>query len=127
MPHAYTIDETLSLVRVSGWGEVSFETYFGTLRRAFADPRYRPGFDVLYDRTGLDDIPDARRVRAWVETMAPVMRDARAGRLAVVVTMPVVYGMMRMAGAFADQLGYQLAPYWCEAEALEALGRAGPN
>lgn len=122
MPFTFTVDESRRLVRIAAEGEIHAGAWFATLTEAFADPRYHPGFDLLYDRTLLSNVPDTRTVRVWIDAQARAMRDAGAQRMAIVVSQPVVYGMMRMAGAFAESAGFWLKPYWTEAEALTGLG-----
>src|SRR5262249_25852248 len=126
MPFAYDIDEGRRLVRVTGSGEVTSEAWFGVLGAAFADPRYRAGFGLVFDRTTFTHIPDTIFVRQWIGGQARAMREAGARRMAIIVAEPVVYGMMRMASAYAESAGFTLEPYWSEAEALAALGHTAP-
>ncbi len=123
MPFTYRIDPAERLVRIDAEGEVSVDAWFAMIDEVRGDPRFGPGFDVLFDRTRLSHVPDVGYVRAWIDGQSLVMRETGARRLAVVVNEPVVYGMMRMAGSFAESLGFSLEPYWSEREALEALGR----
>ncbi len=122
MPLVYDIDPSRRLVTLRPEGYPPPDEWFATITKAVADPRFAPGFDFLYDRSGVDHIPDAMYVRAWVFRHAAMMKEVDGGRLAVVVTQPVVYGMIRMASAFADSAGVRVDAFWTEAEALRWLG-----
>ncbi len=125
MPFYYRIDPAERLVYIDAEGDVSVDTWFAMIDDIRADERFGSGFDLLFDRTKLTHVPDADYVRIWINGLRPVMRQMGVGHLAIVVTEPVVYGMMRMASAFAYQGGFSLDPYWSVEEALTALGR--PN
>jgi hypothetical protein len=84
--------------------------------------RLGPDFDVLYDRSQIDQIPDAMHVRAWVLRHAEMMKLIGYPRLAVVVSEPVVYGMIRMASVFAERSGATVNVFWTERAALAWLG-----
>ncbi len=123
MPFRYTIDAAERLIRIDAEGDVSVDTWFAMIDDVRADERFASGFDLLFDRTKLSHVPDSVYVREWINRLRPVMRQMGARHLAIVVTEPVVYGMMRMASAFAEPGGFTLEPYWSEDDALAALGR----
>ncbi len=123
MPFTYEIDPAERLVRIDAEGDVSVDSWFAMIDDVRADERFTLGFDLLFDRTKLGHVPDAVYVREWIDRLRPVMREMNARHLAIVVTEPVVYGMMRMASAFAYRGGFSLDPYWSVEEALAALGR----
>jgi hypothetical protein len=123
MPLAYSIDRERRLVLITGEAVATPEEWFDMMAEAVADPRYKPGFDFLYDRTKVTHVPDAMYVRAWVFRHAQMMNKAGGGRLAVVVGEPVIYGMIRMASVYAERAGASVAVFWSEREALEWLGR----
>ena len=118
MALSYDIDVRRSLVLLSAEGAPPREEWFEVLTTAFADPRYRPGFDLLYDRTRIDDTPSPAFVRSWIPRHAELMRRHGDGWLAVVVKSEVVYGMLLIASSFAECLGAAVQPFWSEEEAL---------
>lgn len=120
---AYEIDVRRRLVIVSANGFALVDEWFATIEAACADPRCGAGFDVLYDRTRVAELPDARRVRAWAARHAKQVDELGLGRLAVVVTSPAVFGMVRMASVYAESAGAVVSVFWSETEALRWLGR----
>jgi hypothetical protein len=111
------------LVLVSAHGAPEPNEWFDMLDVVAVDPRYELGFDFLYDRTGYTHIPDTMYVRAWVFRHASRMKAMQGGRLAVVVHESAVFGMMRMASAFADGVGTAIGVFRSEADALAWLER----
>ena len=124
MTISYDIDVARRLVRLTLEGPADPAEWFAVMEAATKDPRYEPGFDFLYDRTATDHIPDAMYVRAWVFRHAAMMKQTGLGRLAVIVSQPVVYGMLRMASVFAESAGVAVTVFWTEGEALAWLSRA---
>ena len=104
-------------------GEPVVGEWLAALRAAVSDARYRPGFDILYDRTRLTHIPDANYLRTWLNGHARLMKEIGGPRLAVVVTEPVIYGMIRMASILAEDRGAVVNVFWNEKDALKWLGR----
>ena len=51
MPLSFEIDEGARLVRLTTDERPSVEEWLATIDLAFADARFRPGYDFLYDRT----------------------------------------------------------------------------
>ena len=118
------VPERLVILRAAAYSAP--DEWFEVMAAAIADPRFGPGFDFLYDRRRVDHVPDAMYVRSWVFRHAEMMKPIGLPRLAVVVTQPVVYGMIRMASVFAESAGAAVDAFWTEREALEWLGR-NPN
>lgn len=123
MALSFDVDESDGLVRLAAGSKPGVSEWFALMEAVAADARYRHGFDFIYDRTGVTDVPSATDVRTWIARHARMMRETGNGRLAIVVRQPVVYGMMRMASAFAETEGVLLAVFWSEREALTWLGR----
>jgi hypothetical protein len=120
----FEIDEGERLVRLRADVRPSLDEWFAVMDAVFADTRYRPGVDFLLDRTAVTDVPTSQTMREWMRRHAESMREQGSGRLAVVVSEPVVFGMMRMASVFAEEGGTALGVFWTEAEALAWFGRA---
>jgi hypothetical protein len=127
MPLTYDIDAARRLVLITATGAPVPNEWFETMEAVTADARYEPGFDILYDRRNLDHTPDTMYVRAWVFRHADLMKETGDGKLAVVVDQPVVYGMIRMASAFAETAGATVNVFWNLDEALMWLGRSSES
>jgi hypothetical protein len=121
MPLTYEIDERRKLVKLTAFDTWSREEWFETFTQAIEDPRFRPGFDFLYDRTRVNDVPDIASIRDWVPRQAELLRKAGNGWLAAVVASPTVYSIYRVAGAWVDELGAVVEAFWTEKEALRWL------
>ncbi len=127
MPITYDIDVERRLVRVVASGKPTAAEWLAAVDAALADPRFLPGFDCLYDRSRVGLVPDGLTLRRLAKDCAPALERFHGGRLAVVVSQPVVYGMMRMASVFAEALGLALDVFWTETAALAWLGGARPH
>ncbi len=123
MPYAFTILPTECLVRVSGSDALVPDEWAATLHLMRADPAYCVGFDIVFDATRLVRVPSAAEVRGWIDRHRAASARLGRCRVAVVVSTSAVYGMMRMAAAFADCAGLLVEPFRSVRDALEALGR----
>jgi hypothetical protein len=118
MPFTYEIDEGRRLVVMTADARATQDEWFETFDRVLEDPRFRPGFDFVYDRTNVAITPDALNVRSLVGRYLEVSRRAGGGRLAVVVDKTVAYGMVRMASAWTDTAGASVNAFRSMDEAL---------
>jgi hypothetical protein len=89
--------------------------------RVLADERFRPGFDFLYDRTRIRDLPDMAFLRSWPSRQARLLRESGGGWLAAIVASEPVYVLFRTAGACIDELGASAEVFWTEDDALRWL------
>ena len=123
MAITFTIDVARRLVLLRAESFSDQDEWFARFDEAVADPRFEPGFDFLYDRTTGPEIPDTELVRSWVLRHARRINGIGGGRLAVIVSEPAIYGMLRMASVFAESEGVRVGGFWSEAEALAWLSR----
>ncbi len=90
-------------------GTLSSNDIMATLRELFADPRFLPGMGIVWDlRSGAVDRrlsgTGIQALRAFVASRT----EARGrGRLAIVVSRDVDYGVGRMFEAYTDGLGIE--------------------
>ena len=118
----YEVDEQRQLVRITASAAPSVEEWFDTLGRAIEEPRFQPGFDFLYDRTHIENMPDLADVRRWVARLPRLLCDAGAGWFAAVVPREDVLVLLRTACAQMEERGTAADAFRTEAEALRWLG-----
>ena len=116
-----------NLVYVRFTGLVSREDTLEFARALLSDPMFRPGLDELIDARdceysggGFDEILEYRGVR--LESGRPA---AGKGRWACVVSDDLMYGLSRMFGTLASDLGVEMRVFRDMDEALGWLGQQG--
>ena len=97
MSFRYRIDAPNRRATIVVEGIVSPKAFGETMDKLFADPAYRPQFDIVYDRRAVQAQPDPRNANQMVAYMA-AHRDQLAGcRWAVVVGPEVRAAMAAVA------------------------------
>ncbi|HEY5159800.1 MAG TPA: hypothetical protein VII83_01895 [Gaiellaceae bacterium] len=106
------VDPSLVICRTSGLASV--DGYETMMQALVSDPQFRPGVDVITDRTNVDV---SALTAADIERLADIRAratGAAAGRSAMVVGpgSPMRYGLGRMFGAYFDtQSGADIAVF----------------
>lgn len=120
----FEVDPRRRLVLLYADERPSIDEWFSVLERACEHPDFGPRYDFLFDRRKIETTPTSAMMRAWMRRHAEFARGHGNGRLAVVVSEPVIFGMMRMASVFAEEDGVALGVFWSVEEALAWLGHA---
>ena len=90
---------------ITGTGTIDAEGISGYLDALLADPAWKPGMHVLVDFRGLStDHLSVAQVQQIVDLHAPYMERIGSSPVAVVVSRPVDYGMVRMWAAMAARM-----------------------
>ena len=97
MPYSYSIDEQHRVVRVRVTGHDTLLVNKARIQESTSDPYWKPGYNVLVDLREtykLDfSVPDIEELAALHELLGTTIGD---GKLAVVASSDVVYGVSRM-------------------------------
>jgi len=116
------IQSTEQRVVLTGRDDLVADDIVAALERAYGDPQFAPGMNVLCDlRNARTDLTpgDIRRIVDFVSRH----REARGlGRSAVVAGRDVDYGMARIAQVHLEPLGVELAVFRDLQEAERWLG-----
>jgi hypothetical protein len=99
MPITYHVDPVRRLIETTVSGDAGHAEIRGHLQRLRADPAYSPDYDALIDLRAVTRIPTAEEIRAEVPLIRQALLTARTRR-AIIVSRPVMYGMMRVFEAY---------------------------
>ena len=123
MPLRAWLDADNELVRAEASGRFTMDEIVETITTVCGDPRFRKGFDILSDHTGVTEFLTAEQARGMA-TLMESLSDCFAGaRWAVVTTHPASVGMMRMAAVFLERVPMEMRTFSTEGEARAWLGR----
>ena len=100
-------------------GDYPLQAYLALVRRALADPGTPGRVRVLVDASASTAKRGTDDMRAAAEVYGEYA--ARIHRIAVVTGSEVHYGLIRMAGAFADTAGIESSPFRSVEEARRWL------
>jgi hypothetical protein len=98
-------EEGGSRALITGTGAIDAEGITGYLDALLADPSWKSGMHVLVDFRGLStDHLTVAQVQQIVDLHAPYMERIGSSPVAVVVSRPVDFGMVRMWEAMAARM-----------------------
>lgn len=121
----YRIEAARRRVTLVISGSYAIDEVEGCYARLFADPLFRPGFDLLIDGRGAHGTPATMDLRARARR-AGELKGRFSGRIALVAAAPdIVYALARMYAVYAEEHGVAAQVFTALAEAerwLEALG-----
>lgn len=127
MPIEYRVDVRARCVRSRASGVISLEDLKGHIQRLAADENVPLPLHEIWDGTQVASFPlTGMQVREAVQLARQLQRTDRA-RLAIVSSSTVLYGLARVAQAFADEARYDIrafrdlasAEQWLLAEAAQ--------
>lgn len=123
MPGRYAFGP--GLLRIWFEGETSLRAVAALLDAALSDPACPPRPVVLNDMRGSTSLgkrsgPEMREAVGLFEAR----RDLLGNRFAILTSSPLQFGMMRIAGAYSENVGFELEIFEHESPALEWLGVA---
>jgi hypothetical protein len=98
MNNAYEILPESARVCITYQFHPTYEQWAAMMNRIFADPRFQPGFDFLFDKRQAGQAASTE----YAESVARFYRQhsARMGRCAIVVDGPLAYGMSRVTEGY---------------------------
>jgi hypothetical protein len=110
MPYRYEIDPAARRVIVVGEGDGDFASSVAFMRTLTADAAYRPEFDLLADLRGLEYTASSTEVQGFRRTFDE-LRTLFRGRIAVVVSGLVRYGIARMLSQTVESSGVRMEAF----------------
>jgi hypothetical protein len=105
-------------------GELVASELMDTAARLYDNPQFHSGMSTVLDLRGAIPAVTAHNVRMIVSFMSKNLGRRGKGRCAIVVSREVDYGMARMAQAYLDEVGVELAVFRDLADAEHWLDRA---
>lgn len=121
MPLSYQLDPESRLARVTYRAVPSFEEWAASVGSILHDPRWRPGFGLLFDRRSIPEPPSTSFVRRFADFCRRNIKQLRGSRIALVVSSPADFGMGRMESQLLSDDGPAHAVFSAEEDALTWL------
>jgi len=103
MPITAHVDPDTGIAHYSATGDVTRDDVLSIIAQVYSDPAFRSPWLSMWDLTGgrpLFTADELREVAAYVRAHRPV----DAGRIAIVATEDLAFGMSRMYEVFASDL-----------------------
>jgi hypothetical protein len=122
MPAAFAIDRDCALVVCRLWGSVDDADLVALARGVASHRAFRPDFAQVVDMRGIER---ARMTLRGVEQAAAVRDFAPGARRAFLVSVPVVYGLVRMYQHCRDDASDEIRIFPELDQALPWLGMNG--
>jgi len=114
-----------SCMTVTAWGTAEVQGFIAYLLEAVAHPSWRPDIPALMDFRNLDiGTLGSADMQRLADLHRPHTHEMAAGRIAVVVTKPEAYGMVRMWESFAHQMHLTHNVFYALEEAEDWLRRS---
>ncbi|HEX7937917.1 MAG TPA: STAS/SEC14 domain-containing protein [Gemmatimonadaceae bacterium] len=107
-------------LRVRASGEVTFVEIEQTQKTLLAHEGLRPGADLIVEANEVSAVPSAGELRQAASLLA-ILRSRGLGATAFVTDNPLVFGVARMFGVFAEALGASVQVFRVGDEAREWL------
>jgi hypothetical protein len=121
------LTEDRSRLSVTAWGPAQVDALMALLVRATEPPDWRPGIHVLLDFRALAiSALTMADIRQLADHHRPYGKILAASRIAVVVSRPVDFGLVRMWGTLVHDLNLTHEVFYGEAEALHWLHASDP-
>ena len=117
----FRIDQDQNLVLAEIEGVCDFEERKEFLDRVVADPRYRKGLNIIYDKRRCETVLSAEKNRQLVSYAGRHKDFLEGAKLAVVVPREVFYGMARMQNMLSGGPGLEVMPFHEYQDALDWL------
>ena len=102
MPVTYIINKPGEFIHTRCVGETTIEEVIGHFETLVQDPDCPERLDVLLDLSEVASIPESEQLWTISDKIAETLIRVQFGRCAIVAIRPVLFGMMRMFQAFAE-------------------------
>jgi hypothetical protein len=117
-------DGTDQLIRLDLDGELETTDMLDGVEEILRLVGGRPGYDFLSDHRKLTKPATAEQIKAILARLGEEGDLLNGSKFAVIVGQGASYGMMRLMGAHATNLGIEVGVFWTKEEALKFLGRS---
>jgi hypothetical protein len=96
---SYVVHRPRCRVIVTVTAQPTLQEFISTHEAFLSDPLFEPGMDILWDRRGYPDVPDASYIKAVIAYWKTNQSRLGSGYVATVVPdgVPAAFGMARMA------------------------------
>jgi hypothetical protein len=108
MPVGIVVDEQEGLILATADSLTTIGELVASFKGLAECPEFRPGMKILLDMTDYVHQATAQDVRRIAEELGRYSQRMPGQEVAVVVSKPVVYGMLRMLQALVGDLPFQL-------------------
>jgi len=123
MPISYRIDPSRALVLTEAWGSLTDADILAHKDRLLKDPAFRPSMVQLSDVRRVEDLQVTRDgVAAMVQHDVTHAVHRGGHRLAIVISLDVVFGMARMYQIMSEQNDSTVGVFRTMEEAMVWLG-----
>jgi hypothetical protein len=120
MPVAHQLIPEKRLVVLTYGDPVTYDEWSAALHAVFANPSYRPGFNLLVDRR--DSTPPTRLFADAIATFIRKHRESLGtARIAILVSDVAAFGMARMQEMLNESAALETRAFRSESAALEWL------
>jgi hypothetical protein len=124
MPIKIGLDESRDLLSATLTGLAGVEEITMAFAEAFRDPTYRPGMNALVDMTAYEHQNTSEGARAIADFLVNSPNTSAGGKVGIVVSKVVSYGMIRMLQAFLERTPLEVSVFYELDEAKGWLGLA---
>ncbi len=105
MPITHTVEPENCLVKLCVSGRLTVVESLAAVDEVVADPLFEPGYGILSDHRAIEEPATPELIRAMIGHMQARAAALGAARMAVIVSHPASFGMMRMLQARAEGIG----------------------
>lgn len=107
MPIVHEVRPGERIARVTARNPLTLEEVRDSIRGLWKDPGFQPEFRVLVDLRGTGYTPGLEEIQQIAETLGE-MKDRYRGRVAVLVSDDLRYGILRMTSTYAELKGFSM-------------------
>jgi hypothetical protein len=117
-------DKPNRLIRLELDGELDTKEMLAGVEEVLRLMGGQPGYDFLSDHRKLTKPATADQIKAVLARLGEKGDLMKGSKFAVIVGQGASYGMMRLMGVHAINLGIEVGVFWTQEEALKFLGRS---
>jgi hypothetical protein len=118
MPTSYTIEPSLQCVKVTLSGDTTYHEIISVLHAFTDDPSYSETFNILFDVRKITQYLSFAETQALFEHYNATMNNRVNGKIGVIITQPVQYGITRIASTIFGLNGIAVDAFYSEEEAM---------
>ncbi|GJQ19965.1 MAG: hypothetical protein HBSIN02_03200 [Bacteroidia bacterium] len=126
MPFDVQVDADHARCTVRGYGSFDFKQAVDALLAVTRDSRYAPGMALHFDVRKMEFVPTPDESWKLALTLRS-LRKTLTGKIAVVVSAPLHYGVARVISTYAAVGGIRMKPFLKEQEAIDWLTADDPG
>jgi len=121
MPIGVQIDRTRNLVIRTASGAVTIDEYLHSIQEVLAHPDFSPGMKSISDLREAASLASPQELRKISKILVERSNEITGGRVAIVVSRELAYGMSRMLQAYSARASVDIGVFYEMDEALDWL------